>query len=824
MEITHKLCEDDIKNYKEEINLLQAELKEGEKTIKELKEENEKLKNNQQNKNNDQSNKRRPSIKNALELSHFLGFQQNKININQKEQDNRNISQKNNLPVKNELFLQKKSAIQKQLNEIKEKSNTFNETIEGIDKLTNDNRKCVKELNQNMNNLIQNINLSMMNRNNANNNDQIKKRDEIYQQIEKISFSLNNLDDIISNIKNTFRENIDNVIDIIYFQLNELEQNKDEYNFNNITQMINSEFKEIENILDNCWTEIDNFYEKNQIMEKEMDKLKNLYKKFEEEKNKREKIRKDNIKKELNNKQNNNQINNRNRNNNYVNKNKNNLINNGKAKQKNDLLGESFLMKIKDRESKLELFKSKNVFQQNNENNAIEEYIQEAQLIKKNFRKICYIYDDYDIYDIFYDLKAIGLKNGEYYNKGFQSFAHDRIIVIQKFEINGKSQPYTQKKNLLEYKMNLNNLGTLKMHVVYKSSKNKNFFTKDELNQRKLYKKEYYGLDKSLSGQKAKISLILKGNYDIVNFSEYFLIRNKNNKNEIEYMWGGTVPYGGLETIVMLSKREAMWNFHNPVKLSSNYNIRDTTLKVLAEFLGGNIEIIDIKATSPQSDNCSLDEQGRRYIVHFSNTQSKQIAFNIEGIFKNKCKGEWEVDLTDEEIENLMPEEDRLCKEQLKIIAKNIINDFDKKNKNNDFEFHDYMKIGLWVYKNIKYDINYKGKTQYSAIDIYNMKKGVCHHFTKLSNALLYSLGYQVLYVRGYAIKNSINFKMNDYHAWSLIKINNKWYPFDSTWGILTGKLPVGHVFSGFFNGLINYQGTDTVNFKGYEINGTFME
>ena len=34
-----------------------------------------------------------------------------------------------------------------------------------------------------------------------------------------------------------------------------------------------------------------------------------------------------------------------------------------------------------------------------------------------------------------------------------------------------------------------------------------------------------------------------------------------------------------------------------------------------------------------------------------------------------------------------------------------------------------------------------------------------------------------------------------DLHAHSLIKIGNKWYPFDSTWCILTGKLFVGHVF-----------------------------
>lgn len=120
---------------------------------------------------------------------------------------------------------------------------------------------------------------------------------------------------------------------------------------------------------------------------------------------------------------------------------------------------------------------------------------------------------------------------------------------------------------------------------------------------------------------------------------------------------------------------------------------------------------------------------------------------------QNKCKGEWLVDLSNEEIEKQIPKEDILCKPQLKQIAKKIIEDFDKNNKDNDFKFLDYMKIGIWVYKNIKYDYNYIGKTEMSSIDIYNIKRGVCHHFTKLSNALLYSLGYKVLYISGYVCK-----------------------------------------------------------------------
>ena len=141
-----------------------------------------------------------------------------------------------------------------------------------------------------------------------------------------------------------------------------------------------------------------------------------------------------------------------------------------------------------------------------------------------------------------------------------------------------------------------------------------------------------------------------------------------------------------------------------------------------------------------------------------------------------------------------MPKEDIKCKEQLKKIAQKIINDFDKEHKNSDFEFLDYMKIGFWVHKNIKYDMNYSGKKM-SAMEIYNLKKGVCHHFTLLSNALLYSLGYKVLYVTCLCCQKNQKMNRFDLHAHSLFKIGNKWYPFDSTWCILTGKLHVGHVF-----------------------------
>ena len=72
------------------------------------------------------------------------------------------------------------------------------------------------------------------------------------------------------------------------------------------------------------------------------------------------------------------------------------------------------------------------------------------------------------------------------------------------------------------------------------------------------------------------------------------------------------------------------------------------------------------------------------------------------------------------------------------------------------------------------------------ATEILRKKIGVCHHFTKLFNALMYSLGYQVLYILGYKIDTSKSFSLQDSHAWSLIKINGKWLPYDVTNGIST--------------------------------------
>ena len=712
-----------------------------------------------------------------------------------------------------------KQKYEQKLKELKAKSNEYNNNIEKQGKVIEEYKGYLNELNRFINTFKEKINISVINSTMV--NDNFEQLDEINKQYEIVSKIIVKLDEIFFKIKNVFDHNIENLLNEIQTNLDNLdkEEYQNENDFNNISDAITDNIEDIVKIISDFEKSKNDFYNKNRNVEEEMNKLKFLHQKYAKEYKKKKEINKSIINTINNNKQNNqNNQNNQNDNNNNNNINVNESIFRPKKN-----LGESFLYSIKNK-SKTDLYKTVNLFQQN-EGDLAEMYLDEEQLLRKNYHVICYVYDDYDIYDIYYELKAVGLGEYQYFPKCTQSFYYDRKIEIQSFLIDGRPSHYKMLRHGIEFYINLRNFESLQVHMRYKSTKDLSILSNGEIEERSIYRTDTYGLDKSLAGQMGKFSLILKGSFDIVNFSEYFLIRNTNNVNEIEYVWGGRIPYEGRTTQIMLSKKEAMWSFRFSSKFRSlNGIIRNTKYFLPIEFIGGNNEIININPHSPQSTNLIIDEENRQYIVEYRNTRYGQAEFVIEGKLKNKCKGEWHIDLTDEEVEKKMDKADVLSKPQLKVIAQKIIQEFDKNNKDSDFKFLDYMKIGLWVKKNIRYDLNYVGKTQLTAIDIYNKRVGVCSHFTRLSNALLYSLGYKVIYVSGYSCQRNKSFKTDTGHAWSLIKLNNKWYPFDATWGIFTGKLPVGHIFGTFFGKASRILGYDHVKFDEQKMEGKFIE
>ena len=472
----------------------------------------------------------------------------------------------------------------------------------------------------------------------------------------------------------------------------------------------------------------------------------------------------------------------------------------------------STLIGINDFGKNIDLFKTRILFQDKNINE--ENKIREAKILRKNWHEVCYVYDNYNMHDIHFEIKAVGLGPFSFFNSCSLGFYMGKDIEILDLEINGKKSRYNYDDYCLDFNITLKNLQTAKIYLKYKEKPKFESMTKSEKLKYAFFRQEYFGLSEALSGQMGKYSLILKGSFEITSFKDNFFIQNEQNKNEKEYIWGGKVPPGGKRTLVKLSKNEAIWEFNcNTQIMSRRGELKNTVLKVPLGFVGGNNDIIKMDYSSPQTKNIVVDEENRIYEIKYKNSGYGTGDFIVKGQIKNRCKGEWDVDLSDDIIEKNFPAQDKKDKAILEKIARKIIQDFDRDNKDTMFNFMDFTKIGKWVHTNIKYDLNYSGRTEMSAMDIYNKRVGVCHHMTRLANALLYSIGYKVIYINGFACESSAEFDQNSGHAWSLIQINGKWYPFDATWDILSGKLPVCHVFQGFFGRSTQVIGTDAAVF-----------
>ena len=88
----------------------------------------------------------------------------------------------------------------------------------------------------------------------------------------------------------------------------------------------------------------------------------------------------------------------------------------------------------------------------------------------------------------------------------------------------------------------------------------------------------------------------------------------------------------------------------------------------------------------------------------------------------------------------------------------------------------------------------------------------------------MFSLGYKCIYISGFIPNKSNMYNENDSHSWSLIKVNDKWLPFDPTCGIFTGKLPITHVFKSYFIKKVNKEGSDNVKIRDTEIHGKILD
>ena len=244
------------------------------------------------------------------------------------------------------------------------------------------------------------------------------------------------------------------------------------------------------------------------------------------------------------------------------------------------------------------------------------------------------------------------------------------------------------------------------------------------------------------------------------------------------------------------SKKEANINFYEKqiIKTIDDSNIKNTKIKMPFYYVYGNNIIKKYRNKIRHTETVKLDKKKKEIEIIYFRLNIIEGDFIIEGELINKCKGEWIINLTNEEIDSLIHPDFKDNKRGFKKIALKIIKQYDEEHKDYLISFPIVTKIGKLIKKNIQYDITYAGKNDITETETYNSKKGVCHHITNLFNALMYSLGYQTLYILGYAVYKK-TFSVEDTHAWSLVKLDGKWLPFDATWGIFSGKLPITHIF-----------------------------
>ena len=684
-----------------------------------------------------------------------------------------------------------KMELEKKFKEKKDKINEYYKDIQNLENYIQNIRIFINEVNSDISEIKNKINISIINYENILDNT-LNDKKNIMKEIESLSNKVCKLSEIVEDIKNNKIKLIENIYDIIQNNLNEIEKMKIVNNITNVKKycdknnnIINIKLNELEQMIEELKKGRDSYENIKKEIEKEIEIIQNNTKKYSEN---TEEIH-----------------------NTIVSSIKGEPIGSPKIEQK--FLKGSMLLGIQDFENPTEIFNSKLLFNNNKIN------YQKQDLLRKNWREICYIYDDYDLHDINYELQAVGLPDNMFYNRCSVGFTIDRLIEIIEFEINGKPSQYTYNDYSLEFNIHLSNLESNYIHLKYKESRIK--LTQGEKKGRQFYRTDYYGISKNLAGQTAIFSLILKCDFEIINFEDEIFAKVK----EGEYKWGGEVPKEGKRVLIKMSKKNAKFDFYLSQRIESldGKPIKNTILKIPFCFEGGNNEIKKLTYLSYQTNKYESNEDKKEYEIKFINTNKDFGEFIIKGELVNKCKGEWDCNLTNKQIEDEIPKDYKYNKEKFKEIALKIIDNYDKEHKNDIIQVTDLVKIGKWVKNKIKYDINYIGKNEISATEVYNNGAGVCHHFTKLYNALMYSLGYQCIYVSGYACEKKDNFDKSNAHAWSLIKINDKWLPFDSTWGIFSGKLPACHIFNTYFSRLTRTNGSDNIKIIESQIKGKFL-
>ena len=411
----------------------------------------------------------------------------------------------------------------------------------------------------------------------------------------------------------------------------------------------------------------------------------------------------------------------------------------------------------------------------------------EPQLLKTNWQEFAQILSDgTQKIEVKFTLKAVACSRGLYYTSYTHMFDLDYNINILLTEINGRQMRPNFSFHRLIFNFKLFNNQSLPIRFVY---------IKEPLVKKKFYNQIYVGLSGILYGRKAHYTLNISKDLVICKIDDNFF-KDKGNGT---YSWQGIVPYGGKMTEIALTPIKSKWKIYKKDCFFSNGgNICHTVLKMPKYFESANNKILsyNIKNNSANYlDGFNIIQVRDKIEATYENLNTPNGFIIFEVTLENTSNQPFEC------LKNIdIPQDQEDNKIKFKTLANKIIED-DKNNIPN------YVKIGKWIKKNLKYKLSFSGK-KLTALEILECKQGVCEHFTILYNALLNSINIPAIYAHGHTVEGSSSNEINPNsgHCWTVAKINNKWIGLDATWGILTGNLPTSHIFFGYGNDGISYQ------------------
>jgi hypothetical protein len=268
---------------------------------------------------------------------------------------------------------------------------------------------------------------------------------------------------------------------------------------------------------------------------------------------------------------------------------------------------------------------------------------------------------------------------------------------------------------------------------------------------------------------------------------DIYSLNDKFKKSEDNtYIWSGFLNgKDGFSDIFQMTRKKARWEVTTRVEFTNDKPIKNVKANIPLNFIGGNNNVIEYNVYNTQVnyiDNDRISKNRDSISVDFKNLNSKEGFIELRAILENNYNNfSWMNDL---DLNNILKIEEQY-ESQLRTLGQKIIVE-DNSNSPN------YIKIGKWVHKNIKYDIFYFGKNL-TTLEILEHRKGVCEHYAILYQDLLRAMGIPAQTVSG--ISYSYEKKSFENHAWVIVNHNSSWLPIDPTWGIFSGKLPISHIF-----------------------------